>query len=605
MLANKWQKKADKYKTKYLALKKQLGGLDLEFMTSRIDPIKYKDFYLSQKLFNYWISSSHNTYLPYDQNTDITSVCYYRLQYMVYTGGCVEIDTYGVKDNNVIISHMWSNKGEPIKLEDILDIIMKALITKINKGIISGPFILNFDNSSPSNSLKTKAEQEIFWKNINNKLLMGNNLDEYIKVCKEKKVDPGKNPVLFIDENFDLSNIKIKDMSHKILFRWGLNTIKNCNSDNVGHNLCRYEPIINKFSKNPRQWIHIDKGDLGFTQKFVEIRNMSQSKPSPPKSGLTDINIFSIVNAQRNLLRFFPHALNVFSGNYDNMKYFRDGVQITAINLQKIGSSRLLNDAVFIPSTSKFCSPHDIENNKCLHGLDQGSALSYRLKPLWLIGLVPYPQLYDLVIKKVDCKDSSNIEFIYGLNKEKYSGKTVPIRIPNIDVTVPFFIVNDSKKNIIGIKSDEYTNGIDIVWNQSNLSNNTMTFNIYQFIVEEPGIVIKNEYNRVDAKNELDDCQQARLLNYKNYKTVNIEYTWVPSKSEENIKHMELIQEYNKIIEKTKINVGYTTLELLQDIDKLNCYQNKLFYAMLPISTKIKKPEPEEPEESEESSENK
>jgi hypothetical protein len=601
MLANKWQKKAAKYKIKYLALKKQLGGLDpdsdLEFMTSRIDPTKYKDFYLSQKLFNYWISSSHNTYLPYDQNTDITSVCYYRLQYMVYAGGCVEIDTYGVKGDDVIISHMFSNKGEPIKLVDILDIVMKALITKINKGIISGPFILNFDNSSPSNSLKTKAEQDTFWKNINNKLLMGNNLDEYIKVCKEKNVDPGKNPVLFIDEEFDLSNIKIKDMSHKILFRWGLNTKKKCDSVNVGHNLCQYEPIINKFSENQKQWIHIDKGNLGFTQKFVDIRNMSQSKPSPPKSDLTDINIFSIVNTHRNLLRFFPHSSNIFSGNYDNMKYFRDGVQITAINLQKNGSSRLLNDAVFIPPTSKFCSPHDIENNKCASGLDQGSALSYRLKPLWLIGLVPYPQLYDLIIKKVDCKNCSNIEFIYGLNKQKYSGNTVPIRIPNIDVTVPFFIVNDSKKNIFGFKSDEYTNGIDIVWNQSNLSN-TMTFNIYQFIVEEPGKVIKNEYNKVDAKNELDDCQHARLLNYKDYKTVNIEYTWVPSKSQENTKHLELIQEYNKIIGMTRINDGNTTLELLQDINKLNRYHNKLFKAMLPISTKIKNPEPEQPDES-------
>ena len=52
---NKWQKKAAKYKAKYLTLKKQLGGIDsdpdLKFMTSKIDPIKYKDFYLSQNLF--------------------------------------------------------------------------------------------------------------------------------------------------------------------------------------------------------------------------------------------------------------------------------------------------------------------------------------------------------------------------------------------------------------------------------------------------------------------------------------------------------------------------------------------------------------------------
>ncbi len=576
---NKWQKKACKYKSKYLALKKQLGGIitENELITSKIDPTleKYNNFYYSQNLFSYWISSSHNTYLPYNQNTDITSVCYYRLQYMVYAGGCVEIDTYGIKDNSdVVISHMFSNKGEPIKLVDVLDIILKALITKIKKGIISGPFIINFDNSSPSNSLKTKTEQNIFWTNINNRLLTDNNLEEYKKACQEKKIDPGNNPILFINENFDLSVIPIKNMSHKILFRWGLN--KECKSEKVGNELCPYEPIVNKFSNNQKQWVHIDKGKLGFSEKFIDNRNMSQSISTPFNSDLTVINIFSIVNTQRNLLRYFPNALNISSGNYDNMKYFRDGVQISAINLQKIDNSRLLNDAVFIPATSKFCSPEDIEQNKCMHGLNEGLALSYRLKPLWLIGLVEYPQLYDLIIDEINCVDSSNFEFIYGLNNKKYLIDKLPLHIKNIDVTVPFFIVNNSKKNMLGIKSDEYTNAIDVVWKQSNLSNNTMTFNIYQFNLE-------GDYNKVNAKNKIDDCQKERLLNYKNFKTVKIKYNWVSSdlKSKESIEHMKSIEKYNKIITDTRKNTKYTVLELLNDINKLNDYQNKLLSEML------------------------
>ena len=73
------------------------------------------------------------------------------------------------------------------------------------------------------------------------------------------------------------------------------------------------------------------------------------------------------MNTQRNIIRFYPNAFNIYSGNYDNMKYFRDGAQITALNLQKIGNARLLNDAVFIPPKSTYCSPKEILQGKCEH----------------------------------------------------------------------------------------------------------------------------------------------------------------------------------------------------------------------------------------------
>lgn len=581
MLATKWQKKASKYKAKYLALKKQLGGFDFDskleskFMTSKIDPsIKpFKDFYLSQNLFNYWISSSHNTYLPYNQNTDKTSVCYYRLQYLAYAGGCVEIDTYGIENNDVIISHMFSNYSN-IKLGDILDIIIDALVSKLERKIISGPFILNFDNSSPNNSLKTKTQQDIFWNTINEKLLSGLNLQKYQNALQKYKNDlqldnipvqfiDDNIPVQFINNNFDLSNIKINDMSHKILFRWGLN--KNCNSEEVGHDLCPNESITGKFSTN-KQWIHLDKGKMGFLKGYVPLRNMSQSISSdfivsPFEKNL--INIHSIVNTQRNLLRFYPHALNISSGNYDNMKYFRNGVQITALNLQTIDNSRLLNDAVFIPATSKFCSPYDIEQGKCNYGLDKVHPLSYRLKPLWLIGLVPYPSLYNLEITLKDTiSDLSKFTFIYGLNNKEYKFLNNKITINDVDVTIPFFVVK-----ILGFK-----NGIEIVWNKSKLSGE-LTFNVYEFNQE-------GNYNKVDAQNKLEDCKNFKLLNYKNTKSFTINYNWKLSTSNENKKHLELITPYNESIKEIRTNFRYSTEELLTDLGLLNEYQNTLFDKM-------------------------
>ena len=581
MLASIWQKKAFKYKTKYLALKKQLGGDDFvvpepEFMTSRIDP--KSAFYYSQNLFSYWISSSHNTYLPFNQNTDPVNVCYYNLQSMVYSGGCFEIDTYGIENNEVVITHLFSNPNK-IKLGDILDVIMDALNNKIRKEIKSGPFILTFDNKN----LKKKSQHAIFWNTINNKLLSGPKVEEYSKLSG----DPI--PVLRIGDKLNLSEIPIKNMSNKILFRWGLNT--ECDgakdNDNVGHELCRpIKEIANNFIdiNNTNQWVHLTKGGKGFTSKFVEFKNMSQSVPTPLISKLTSINLFSIVNSQRNLIRFYPSPLNIDSGNYDNMKYFRDGAQITAINLQKIGNGRLLNDAVFIPPNSTYCSPTEILQRTCEH---IHNIQSYRLKPLWLIGLLPYPDLYDLKITLPE----PGFEFLYGLDK-KIQFKTLPnneIEINDIDVTVPFFVVEKS-----GFK-----NGIEIVWSESQLLNTiTMSFNLYKFNFKKKKNLFGNEYdtdyNYVDTSN---NCQNDRLLNHSETKQFTIKYKWTKSTSKNNIEHLKLVQTYNDTIMNTRTTFKHSTLAILTEIQLLNQYQNNLLKKITPKQSSIKKTDEEEIQE--------
>lgn len=544
-----WKMKASKYKTKYLTLKKQLGGLIFEdkYMTSKLD-----ENYLSLNLFNYWISSSHNTYLPHDQNIDKVSVCYYRLQYMVYAGGCVEIDTYGIKDDRVIISHM--NNGF-IYLDDILDIIMEALISKKKREIKSGPFIINFDNNSPKNSLRTKTEQNIFWKTIYEKLFKGNKFEEYQNLL------PKEIPVLEIRDNFNLSEIPIIDLSYKILFRWSLN--KDCSKEYVGYDLCPLDSVTEKFSSNVNQWVHIDKAKKDFTLKYVDSKNISESSFSSLLDNQTDTNLFSIVNSQRNLLRIFPHAFYIASGNYNNMKYFRDGFQITAINLQTIDNSRLLNDAVFIPPTSKFCSPSEIQEDKCKHGLDHKYPLSYRVKPLWLIGLIPYPDLYDI---EITLPDSSNYKFIYGLNNKQYYSSSNKIIIPDIDVTVPFFIVKN-----LGFK-----NGIEIIWNKFKLTDE-LTFNIYKFDIEITGYVNNVEYNKVNLKYDNNDCKDDKLLNYKETKTLTINYTWTKSTSKKNKSHEKRVKSYNDAIIKSRTEYQKTTEQLLSNPIELNEYHNRLF----------------------------
>jgi len=557
-----WKKKADKYKLKYLALKKQIGGFvpEPEFMTSRIDP--KSDYYLSQNLFSYWISSSHNTYLPHNQNTNKVSLCYYNLQSMVYAGGCLEIDTYGDKDNDVIITHLSDFVQGSIKLGDILDVIMDALIKKIEHGIKSGPFILTFDNKG----LVKKSQQNIFWNTINDKLLSGLKVNEYRKLLPDDPI-----PVQVIETDFDLLNIPIEKMSNKILFRWGLN--QNCeDKEKVGHELCPPDKQISeKFSKNNLKWIHLEKSKMEIMKKLINCKplpngeyctNMSKSSDSPFTSKLTPINIFSIVNTQRLLMRFYPHFGNISSGNYDNMKYFRDGVQITAINLQKIDNARLLNDAVFIPPTSEYCSPEQIKENQCTHRHD---FQAYRLKPLWLLGLVPYPQLYNLKITISDSiskkiASDSKFKIIYGLNMKEFKPSLVNneyiIIIPDIDVTVPFFVIEIS----------DYKNGIDIVWSQ-NIPSGNLKINLYIFD--------KQDYNKVNTK---DNCQNDKLLNYSKIQQFELQYDWTLSTSAENSNHMKLIKPYNDAIiaSRTSFEVK-STLSILNTEKKLNEYQQLLF----------------------------
>jgi hypothetical protein len=561
MSTSMWEKKAAKYKLKYLALKKQLGGFvpEPEFMTSRIDP--KSDFYLSQKLFSYWISSSHNTYLPFNQNTNEVSVCYYNLQSMVYSGGCLEIDTYGIENDDVVITHLPTNPNK-IKLEDILDVIMDALNNKIKKGIISGPFILTFDNKN----LKKKSQQNIFWNTINNKLLSGAKVEEYFKLSG----DPI--PIQEIDEKFNLSEIPIKNMSNKILFRWGLNKKCNTTEDDVGHDLCPpSKEIADKFTKNENQWVHLTKGAKGFTSKFISDQNMSQSIDTPLISRLTQINLFSIMNTQRNIIRFYPNAFNIDSGNYDNMKYFRDGAQITALNLQKIGSARLLNDAVFIPPKSTYCSPKEILQGKCEH---IHNIQAYRLKPLWLIGLLPYPDLYDLEIDLTEINlPDLKFQFTYGLNKKLFNKVlNKKIYISDVDVTVPFFVVEYS-----GFK-----NGIEIVWSETQLSNK-IDFNLYKFNFKKEKDVFKKEkdtdYNKVDTHN----CENDKLLNHSETKQFTIKYKWTKSTSKNNTEHLKLVQKYNDAILKTRTAFKHSTLDILGKFNLLNEYQNNL---LKEISTK-------------------
>lgn len=557
---------------------------DVEHYTNHL--LESHPNYFDQNIYNYWISSSHNTYLPYGQVMDPSNSCYYKLILNLYFGGCVEIDTDSVTPDkqDILITHLPTN-SKKIKLSEILEIVVDAIKNKMAKGIVSGPIIITFDNKK----LLKKEEHEIFWKVLERHLL---NAQNYTMVAA-------------IDDKFDLTQLKISELSNKILLRWGENK-NNCNvikgaegmeidikpTDKVGKDLCRPPP--NFLSSNPdfnyiktaNRWLHLKKGPHELvdqiTKSTIKVSNQTVSASYDPLITVKDMlslntvktvmsqkkieitpppNVNQIVNLQRNLMRVYPHMSYTLSQNYDNMAFFRNGVQITALNLQYLSNPWFLNSAVFMPAYGVACSPFKTKaaqnaNEKCFNGWDslflpnqfkvaRDDPLAYRLKPLWLLGLLPYPKLYTLKLwikelHKVDeTKGNSRtndvdeypiFNVVYGLNNNSASTNTKQqvVTINNVDPTVPFFVFEVVKSGSLGLGlskafskvniGSKYKGGAEIPWGINKLNGDVL------ITMHKIRRTISGNYNKVDLE---DNCENSNIFNSRKQIEAKVGFEWI------------------------------------------------------------------------------
>ena len=236
----------------------------------------------------------------------------------------------------------------------------------------------------------------------------------------------------------------------------------------------------------------------------------------------------------------YPHFSSTLSGNYSNMKYFRDGIQITALNIQKIDNPWYLNNAIFLLKNIKSTNPEE-------------RPLAYRLKPLWLLGLIPHPGYYNLNINCI-----KKINLLYGLTNKNVNG--TEINFVNIDISIPFFV----------IECEGYKFGIEIPWNFSKLKDK-LTVNLYKI---EKSFNNFNEV-KIDKKNHDLDCRESSLLNSKSSLPITIDYEW--TKSEDNI--IKSLEVYNQKIEELRTSNKYkanVTEDFLNNLCLFNVYQDDL-----------------------------
>ena len=565
-----------------------------------------EQYYYKQSIYNYWICASHNTYLPFDQIFGKCSECYYWIQMNTFLGGCVEIDTFSISDDktDIIITHLPSNPNQ-IRLSSILDIIGQIVISKKSIGIITGPIILTFDNKG----LKTNEAYVIFWCVVN----------------QFKNKYPCM--ILDIDNNFDISAFPISTFSNNVLFRWdGKNDCEYNELRKYGKQLCEppifysmvgstgkcifgktgdkyygitgntgnscsyqtknescvlgntaescaiYTTNVNGItgstyttdsnstsangSINNRAWVHLQKTSYASinAEIIVDIhKNASISLPIDKKlKEYKDPNIFFITNTQHTIVRRYPSWLNTSSTNYSNLEHFRNGVQMVAINFQTIDDAWYLNKAIFMQNQLVF-----------KQGNNTNLGNPYRLKPLWLIGLIPHPGFYNLnslIIKSLDESIKlTDYSLCHGLNIGKKNVFT------NIDVSVPFFIIECT------INEKIYKSGIEIPWDLSKL-NGEINVDVYD--ISTVGLLNSfNDVGKIDSKDN-NNCKKLFFFNKKDSKKVSISYAWIKS-TDENTSYST----YNKAIEDLRKGddyVRFSTKNFLEQLSLCNKYQRDL-----------------------------
>ncbi len=438
----------------------------------------------SLNIYQYWINSSHNTYLPYNQITDSSSLCYYELISSIYYGGCIEIDIFNFTDdlNDIIVNHLLTN-SKSILLSDIIRICTSAIKRKKTKPEYkySGPLILIFDNKF----IKSNDKIELLKKIIINKLV-----DSDIEI-------------VIMDNNIDLTSIKLSDMAYKIIIIWNFYKTQN---DTKYHS---------NFINN---------------NNYISISHLNAHNK---------INDYVLLNSLFNFIRIYPPFYNIFSNNFSTIKYLKSGVNMTAINVQTIDNHWFFNKAIF-------------NSNK---------PYAYRLKPLWLLGLVPHPGIYTLTLKIISTSlKNTNLKskITYGLLNKSFAFNNVnEIIIKGIDPTVPYF----------KLSINNYHNGLDLVW----CLNNVNVFETIKLKLFKPNIDIFN-FNKINLSKH-DSCNNELLYDENNFIECDIQYKY------EKESDIDINSKLSETINETRNSEKFNNLNLkdiLFNVDIFNEYQQTL-----------------------------
>jgi hypothetical protein len=330
-------KKYKKYKNKYFELKNKLGGYN---SLDTLDTLK-----------NYYIVSSHNSYLSGNQITGKADMKCITNFIELYKGGCIELDLFGIKENDIIVRHM-PIVGSQILLSDIF----KNIKDIISNNKMTGPIILYFDNK-----IIDINNQQIFW------YLLFSILSDYLyPITNINILDTPLNNVIgkiliMWDEyhnDHDNKSLLIRKLippnKNDILNLYNLNNLNNL--DKIYINEILDKNNIKTFFNN-NKWTHFNKSNI-------------KSKSINPYFTLYINNnkffnkfIKNISYTQNNILRIHHKAHYINSTNFPLIPCLLNGAQMIALNTQSLDIQTLLMRKIF-NNTSVRLKPLSLLSNK-------------------------------------------------------------------------------------------------------------------------------------------------------------------------------------------------------------------------------------------------
>lgn len=410
-------------------------------------------------LTDYWIASSHNTYLTEDQIFGPASVCGYILFLNQFRGGCLEIDPgyviqrkldSGVTVSDVSVTHVLTPAGH-IWLSDLLAAIRKWLDENQERAI--GPIILSFDNKT----ITLPQHHAVIWQLFDRYI----NLSESGAYCHIAR-DGCRwyfNPADVSLQN--VAQLSPQALKGKFIIKW-----EECRSLNekgdrcddkhsskalLARELTTGSPQANVAVSGER-FVHMPKSKS--CKLYSDSCNVAASDPALFWNVSSSEHAFPygkvsktvVLNTMNNFVRLYPNPLkpaNLKSSNYSQVGAWLNGVQMAAINTQKQDRYWQVNYEMFRDTP-------------------------YRLKPQWMrsrqalearFAQGSVPRLRNLVLqfqRPLPPAEAAQFHFFHPSGE---SSKAISINSTDGKLVVPFC---DPTLAILYVERGEFVGAIDV-----------------------------------------------------------------------------------------------------------------------------------------------
>lgn len=299
---------------------------------SVINPMKeFTTQDMTRPLTEYWISSSHNTYLEGNQLSGESSVRQY--VHVLQRGcRCIEIDTWDGHDGSPVVRHGYT-ATTTVNFEDVI-----MAINEVAFKVSEYPVIISIDQNCESSKQIVK-QGKIMDRVFGEKLL---------KPPQEKKTEDGEEARIFWEHAEVPSPEAAKG---KFIVKSSVCRCRRCQTELFEYNKCVFMPTM-KFHSHELELQELHEKDSvstgrtrahcsSFTEDRMERlikREMQSAEHSVERLHKWHQHFFS---------RVYPKGTRVDSSNFDPICHWDAGVQMVALNYQTQDEAMLLNEAMF------------------------------------------------------------------------------------------------------------------------------------------------------------------------------------------------------------------------------------------------------------------